>query len=317
MSDDPIDDLDDARRAGGADDADDLHGPDRDATDRDATADDGDGDGADAPAEDLDAVRAPDAGDAPAGRGSGYVEDPDDLDGFTSPMHRLAGIARYALVAIVVVALVIPGGAWLFDELDFRRSADAVVATVQGTLAGDAAAEAVVLVRAVGCPGQGNGSGTAFVVDTPQGRALLTNRHVVEDTARVGVRSLDGSTDVEVTGVRLSTVADVAVLEVADPDALPPALLLASGASAGDEVRLVGFPAATPFTTAGEVAEVAGGRMLLDLEVAPGASGSPVVGVDGRVVGQVHAVTGDGQGVATSVGALPAAIADSVAAPPC
>lgn len=244
-------------------------------------------------------------------------DDPDDLAGFTSPMHRLVTSARAWIAAVVVIGLIVPGGAWLADELDFRRSADAVVATLDGELAGAAAADAVLLVRAIGCPGGGNGSGTAFVIDTSDGRALLTNRHVVEDAARVGVRALDGSTDVEVTAVRLSTAADVAILDVADPDALPPALVLADGVREGDTVRSIGFPAATPFTGAGEVARVEGGRLLLDLEVSPGASGSPVVGEDGRVVGQVHAVTGDGQGVATSIDLLRRALGETMAAPPC
>lgn len=254
----------------------------------------------------------PDAGPEPA---SGY--DPDDLAGFSSPMTRLLSSARTWLAAVVVAALIVPAGGFLADEFVFRRSADAVVATLEGELAGADAAGTVLLVRAVGCDGR-RSSGTAFVVDTERGPALLTNRHVVESSQRVGVRALDGSSQIRVTGVRISSSADVAVLELADASALPPALALAPGPYAeGDAVRLIGFPAATPFTAAGRIDEVTTARLLLEVEVAPGASGSPVVAEDGRVVGQVAAVTDDGRGVATPAARLPTAIADAVPAPGC
>jgi S1-C subfamily serine protease len=244
-------------------------------------------------------------------------DDPDDLAGFSSPMTRLVASARSWLALVVAIALVVPAAAWLVDEFAFRRSADAVVATLQGERSGADAAETVLLVRSVGCDGRAS-SGTAFVVDTEDGPALLTNRHVVAASRTVGVRALDGSTDLRVTGVRTSPSADVAVLEMADPDALPPPLALATAAPAvGDVVRLIGFPAATPFTDAGEVAEVVGRQLLLDVEVAPGASGSPVVGEDGRVLGQVFAVTAGGRGVATRAEELPTAIADAEPDPGC
>jgi S1-C subfamily serine protease len=244
-------------------------------------------------------------------------DDRDDLAGFSSPMTRLAEWARSWLALVVVVALIVPAGAFVVDEFVFRRSADAVVATLEGELAGAEAAETVLLVRSIGCDGRA-ASGTAFVVDTGEGPTLVTNRHVVEASRSVGVRALDGSTSLRVIGVRTSSSADVAVLEVADPDALPPPLALATvPPAAGDTVRLIGFPAATPFTDAGEIGEVVGRRLLLDVEVAPGASGSPVVGEDGRVVGQVFAVAGDGRGVATPATDLAPAIADAGASRGC
>jgi S1-C subfamily serine protease len=232
-------------------------------------------------------------------------------------MHRLLTSARVWLSILVVVALVVPTTAFLVDEFDFRRSADAVVATLDGELAGADAARTVLLVRSLGCSGRAS-SGTAFVVDTPTGPALLTNRHVVEDARTVGVRALDGGTEVRVRAVRSSVSADVAVLEVEDASALPPPLALRRAApSVGDEVRLVGFPAATPFTAAGTVAVTEPGRLLLELEVSPGASGSPVVAADGHVVGQVFAVAADGRGVATPTAALLAAIEDARPASGC
>jgi S1-C subfamily serine protease len=232
-------------------------------------------------------------------------------------MTRLLASGRAWLAALVAVALVVPAGAFLADEFDFRRSAEAVVATLEGDRAGAAAAETVLLVRAVGCDGHGS-SGTAFVVETAAGPALLTNRHVVDSARTVGVRSLAGDTEVRVTGVRLSTSADVAVLEVADPEALPPAVALGTDPRVrGDGVRLIGFPAATPFTAAGQLVEASAERLLLEVEVAPGASGSPVVADDGQVIGQVHAVTETGLGVATPAQRLLTAIDDAVPAPGC
>lgn len=255
--------------------------------------------------------------DAAEGFRSDPAEELDDLAGFRTPMTRLLASGKAWLAALVAVALVVPAGAFLVDEFAFRRSADAVVATLEGDRAGAAAAGTVLLVRAVGCDGRAS-SGTAFVVEAGSGPALLTNRHVVEGARTVGVRSLDGETEVRVSGVRLSASADVAVVEVSDPASLPPAVALGTDRLAtGDEVRLIGFPAATPFTAAGPIVEVAPDRLLLDVEVAPGASGSPVVAEDGRVVGQVHAVTRDGLGVATPAPRLLAAIGDAVSAPDC
>ncbi len=246
------------------------------------------------------------------------VDDPDDLEAFTSPLHRLATTGRTWIAAVLAVALIAPGLAWVGNELAFRRSADAVVATLDGELTGEAAAEAVVLVRTNACSGHRSGSGTAFVLETSTGPVLLTNRHVVEDAAQIGLRRLDGSSGAEVTDVELSSSADVAVLEVADPDGLPPALEVADeDVEAGETVRLVGFPAAEPFTTAGEVAEVGSDRLLLDLEVTGGASGSPVITEDGRVVGQVYASTSDGLGVATPTAQVLTAVEETEPKPIC
>lgn len=235
----------------------------------------------------------------------------DDLEGFRTPLSRLVDHARAWMAVLVAAALVLPLGAWLVDEIRFRLSSGAVVETLEGELAGEDVAQAVLLVRTAGCRPRSGGSGTAFVVDAGEGPMLVTNRHVVADARRVGVRALEGSTGVRVTGYRVSGRADVAVLEVADPAELPPALVLRdTPLSEGGEVRLVGFPSAQPFTTAGTVRDADRGRMLLDLRVDPGASGSPVVDREGRVAGQVFARTDEGLGVATPAGRLLAALED-------
>lgn len=226
-------------------------------------------------------------------------------------MTRLMRPVRALLAVGIAVGLLVPAVAWFVDEFDFRRGSAEVVATVEGELSGVDAGSTVLVVRTVGCAG-GGGSGSAFVVGTPRGPALVTNRHVVEDARQVGVRSLDGSSELRVTAVRTATDADVAVLEVEDPAQLPPPLVVAdAAASVGDQVRVVGFPAARPFTAAGEVTTATRDGLFLDLTVAPGASGSPVVAEDGTVVGQVRAISAGGEALATPGPALTRAIAGS------
>ncbi len=241
------------------------------------------------------------------------LPDEDDLDGFETTSSRLFRRFGPWLAVLVAIALVLPVGGWVFDELGFRASGDAVVAQ----LGEDAElADALLLVRSVGCGGA-LASGTAFAVDLGDGPVVVTNRHVVEGSRSVGVRPLDGGPAVTVEDHRLSTIADVAVLDLADPGAVTAVLVRGETPSVGDEVRLVGFPAARPFTTDGAVAAVDPARLLLELRTDPGASGSPVVDTDGRVVGQVFARTEDGHGVATPVDRLSHAVSEAVPAPPC
>ena len=242
----------------------------------------------------------------------------DDLDGVRTPMTRLAGHGRRWLAALVAAALILPGGMWLVDEIRFRLAGAAVVETLAGEVSGRDIADTVLLVSVSGCAPGTRSTGSAFVVALPEGPALLTNRHVVERAQQVGVRTLDGSTSARVTGIRVSDVADVAVLEVGGPSDLPPALVLdGDGVDSGQGIRLIGFPAATPFTTEGTVASVSPEALLLDLEVDPGASGSPVVDDHGHVVGQVFGVTSDGFGVATPTAVLLAAMDQTRPVDPC
>lgn len=241
------------------------------------------------------------------------AHDPDGLEGFTTPMSRLAAHARSWLALAVAIAVVLPLGAWLFDEFAFRSSGT----SVEQELGPDAELlEAVLLVRTTSCSGV-RSSGTAFVVDLGDGPVVVTNRHVVEDAAVAAVRPLQGGPVINTTGQRLSSVADVAVLEVDDPEVFPRVLPAGVDAAVGDEVRLVGFPASRPATAVGPVSATLPGRMVIEIPTNPGASGSPVVDADGRVVGQVHARTLDGDGVATPISTLRSAVAGAVLAPGC
>lgn len=232
----------------------------------------------------------------------------DDLEGVETIMSRLASRGARWIAAALALVLVVPVGGWLLDELTFRaRGGD--IEEALGELAG-----AVHLVRAVGCDG-GQRSGSAFVATAAEGLVLVTNRHVVEDVRALSVRSVTSGVAVEVVGVRLADGPDVAVLEVAGGQTLPDPLSLGDRPQAGDVVRLLGFPAARPFVTSGEVGEVAPAQVLLDLRVEPGASGSPVVSDDGTVVAQVFARTSDGRGIATPAAVVTDAMRSAESAP--
>lgn len=227
-------------------------------------------------------------------------EDPwDDEPSYSTPMSRLSGRVGAILAAILAIALVLPAAGRLISEIQFRLGGEDV-ARVLDSPAGPDLAQAVFLVNAVGCAGQRSGTGSAFAVRLDDDLVLLTNRHVVEGAQRVGVRGLGGETDLMIAEVRLAGSEDVAVLVPEDPGDVPALRISDEPPSEGASVRLVGFPAAMPFTTEGTVAEVMGGRVLLEIETDPGASGSPVVDADGAVVAQIRARTGDGRGVATS-----------------
>lgn len=255
-----------------------------------------------------DGLDGPDGVDVPDG-----IDDPDDLAGYDTPFSRLVSHARGWLALVVALAVVLPLGGWVFDELRFRSSGEEVAQR----LGADASlADALLLVRVTTCAG-GSSSGSAFAIDLGDGPVVVTNRHVVDRAATVGVRRLDGGPALGVAEVRVSDLADVAVLELTDPDVLSATLVAGRGVDVGETVRLVGFPGARPFTTDGTVVAVDAQRMLVDLRTDPGASGSPVVDEQGRVVGQVFARTGQGQGVATPVGRLAEAVDGARAAPGC
>ena len=240
-------------------------------------------------------------------------DDPDDLEGVETSMSRLLARAKGWLALVVAVALVLPFGGWLVDEFAFGSAGT----EVEQQLGADAnLAEALLLVRSNDAVGRTT-TGSAFAVELDGTPVVVTNRHVVEGACTISVRRLDGGPALQVDSHRLAAVRDVAVLELADADDIPPALLVGEEAMPGDEVRVVGFPVGRPDISAGPVQEAAPGRLVLDLDIDPGASGSPVLDDAGRVVGQVYARTADGRGVATPLSALVDAARAAIPAPPC
>lgn len=241
-----------------------------------------------------------------------HADPEDDLDGYETTMSRLVERSKGVLGVVLALALVIPLGAGLLQVLVFDRAGDRVVDELAASDLDAALAESVLLVGGTSCSGgRGAVTGTAFAVEVDGRDLLVTNRHVVESVAAVGVRPLGGGPGPRVASWQLSRSADVAVLELEDPGALPPRLRMAEqDAAPGDPVRTVGFPSGMPFTTAGEVAALERGRVVLDMRVDPGASGSPVLDRQGAVVAQVFARTEGGRGVGTPAGTLRTALDD-------
>lgn len=170
------------------------------------------------------------------------------------------------------------------------------------------AQEVTVRVRSLGCEQFGLGSG--FMLP---GGVVVTNRHVIEQPREVTVNTWDGrSLPTEVRGV--ATDSDLALLQLEDPGDLPVAELRTAPVQRGEQVFAVGYPGGGPAqispgrvlgmvdgTVLGEPAEV----IRVEVEIAQGSSGGPLVDHDGLVVGVVFAIEVDaGIGLAVPVATL-------------
>lgn len=178
-----------------------------------------------------------------------------------------------------------------------------------------------VRVTAVGCGRRFDGSGWAVAPDT-----VVTNAHVVAGADEVRVRRPDGTVLDGVVTV-FDPDRDLAVLRV--PDLGQEALELAD-ADPGGEAVSIGYPGGQPDPRVAPVhideRRSALGRdiygvteterevLFLAAHLAEGDSGSPVVDIDGEVVGVVFAISPDRD---TTAYALDRAEVDAaLAAPP-
>lgn len=240
-------------------------------------------------------------------------DDFDDLEGFQTSSGRFVRRARGWIAALVTLALLASAGGWVLSEYAFSAAGDAV----EEQLGGDAElTDALLLVRSTDCLGRRT-SGSAFVLELDGRPVVVTNRHVVDGARTIGVRPLSGGNALRIEAHGFARDVDVAVLQLANPDAVPAALVAGADPAVGESVRIVGFPSAMPATHAGVVDEAGGGRLLLDLVVDPGASGSPVLDDAGRVVGQVFGRMDDGRGVANSLSALVHGVRTAEPGPDC
>lgn len=148
-------------------------------------------------------------------------------------------------------------------------------------------------------PWDGAAVGSAWPVSRG---VVVTNYHVVEGSREVFLVDARGA-EIAAEVVLEDRADDIALLRVADADALPPALALApADAGPGGEVFALGYPRIDVLghsvkASAGSIGwpgEAGGGRRTyrLDLHVEPGYSGGPVLNARGEVIGAVTGMLG-------------------------
>ncbi len=186
----------------------------------------------------------------------------------------------------------------------------------------DAAQRMAVRIRNVGCGSVSTGSG--FAIDA---QTLITNRHVVAESAELQLSTYDGR-DIAATTASTAELADLAIVRTTEDLPAVPELAEADPAP-GDMVSVIGYPQGGRLTvTSGQVIggttdplnENLGEVLVTDAEVEPGSSGSAVLDADGRVVGVVYAKNSLNQSFIVPVSTLRTMLTDTgafVDAPSC
>ncbi|BDO42528.1 serine protease [Cellulomonas sp. NTE-D12] len=182
----------------------------------------------------------------------------------------------------------------------------------------DAVRRMAVRIRNVGCGQVSTGSGFALT-----DHELVTNKHVVADSASLQVSTYDGR-DVAVTAASTAKLADLAIVRTAD--ALPSAPQLAAhDPQTGDPVTVVGYPLGSRLTltdghvigsTTDPLNATLGQVLVTDAPVEPGSSGSAALGADGTVIGVVYAKSTDGHSYLVPVSTVRRMLDDSSAFSP-
>ncbi len=176
----------------------------------------------------------------------------------------------------------------------------------------DAVRRMAVRIRNVGCGQVSTGSGFALTATT-----LVTNKHVVQDSARLQVSTYDGN-DVDVTAASTAGLADLALVRTKEN--LPSAPeLAATDPRQGDAVTVVGYPLGGQLTvTNGHVIGTTtdplnsnlGQVLVTDARVEPGSSGSAALDTGGKVIGVVYAKNSTGYSFLVPVSTLRAMLGD-------
>jgi len=182
----------------------------------------------------------------------------------------------------------------------------------------DAVQRMAVRIRNVGCGALTTGSGFAIDATT-----LITNKHVVSESAELQVSTYDGH-DIDVSAASTAGIADLALVRTEGELPSYPELATKDPVR-GDQVTVVGYPQGGRLTvTSGQVIGAAtdplnenlGEVLVTDAPVEPGSSGSAVLDAEGRVVGVVYAKNAAGQSFIVPVSTLSAVLADAEAFAP-
>jgi len=156
----------------------------------------------------------------------------------------------------------------------------------------EAAYRSVVLIRTP------LGQGSGFLYNTSN--IVVTNYHVVEDETDIEIEFFD-RTRTQATVIGSDAYSDVAVLSVPTAPAEATPLTFGNQSSIGQQVVAIGNPLGlTESLSVGYISQV--NRLLdlepiivpilqLDLTIAPGSSGGPLLDMSGKVVGITNAGT--------------------------
>ncbi|MDR1487978.1 MAG: serine protease [Deltaproteobacteria bacterium] len=137
-------------------------------------------------------------------------------------------------------------------------------------------------------------TGSGFFVS--RGGLMVTNFHVINGAARIGVVNPQSSKLVPASVVYVDQQNDLAILSIS-ADALPIPLAQSFNLKRGDEVMTLGYPSpelqgSEQKATFGRVNALTGVKddirlVQIDVPVQPGNSGGPVLSTNGEVVGVV------------------------------
>ncbi len=223
----------------------------------------------------------------------------DELVGFQTTVTRALVRVRSLVLLLLVLLFLGPVGWW---SLARDAPAPADDANVVRLAAEMAVSDGVMLIRSAAC-GEHTRCGTAFAAEVDGEVVLLTNRHVVEDACSSTAQPWSGGDGIDVREVRLASDADVAVLSLAQPDAVPMPLTVATdgGVLLGALVQVVGFPGARPTILNGHVQRLEPERLVLAIDAGQRSSGSPVTDASRAVVGQLYARSSDECCLATPI----------------
>lgn len=167
--------------------------------------------------------------------------------------------------------------------------------------------ESVVVVESSDRKGESGGLGTGFVVRSDG--VVVTNLHVIEEGRELRVEFRDGTSYEPKAILAVDRRRDLAVIQLEASGLAALKLGDSSELKAGQTIVAVGNPLGFRFSVARGVVSARrelDGRDFIQvaMSVEPGSSGSPVMDLEGRVVGILAVKTGDSLGFAIPVNQL-------------